>query len=430
MNCEQVRNLLIDFVYDELDPALRRPVADHLRSCDECSARLADLQAARKSLEILREDEPEALAFDPGPISEKGRAHRASRDRRPTRICRILVASAAVAASILTVVTVWMLHEETTPPALASGPVEIRRVGVSLTILSRPEGWGQIARFQAQRVVPKMQQTRGGYGRFGGWRGMALVRDRRLIRNLPPGRTQVRFTGVPSGILPDTVRLRSLDDPEGLTILEQNYQYDLASASAVLERYIDRSVAVTFKDGKIAAGELLSFDEKSLVIRPAGEGPRTIARDRARDIAFQKLPEGLLTRPTLVWELLNSGPARQQFEVAYLTHGIRWRVDYILKLHPAEEVIGGERPEITDTADLVGYATVTNNSGVTFEDAELKLLAGDVNLIGPPMEAMGVPILGKIPILIRGFQFQVKSFFEYHLYTLGRATTILNRETK
>ncbi len=259
---------------------------------------------------------------------------------------------------------------------------------------------------------------------------LALVRDRRLIRNLPPGRTQVRFTGVPSGILPDTVRLRSLDDPEGLTILEQNYQYDLASASAVLDRYIDRPVAVTFKDGKSAAGGLLSFDAASLVIRPAGEGPRTVARDRVRDIAFQKLPEGLLTRPTLVWELLNGGPARQQFEVAYLTRGIMWRADYVLKLHPAEEVIGGEKPEITDTADLVGYATVTNNSGVTFADAELKLLAGDVNLSRPPMEAMGVPILGKIPILRRGFQFQEKSFFEYHLYTLGRATTIRNRETK
>ena len=139
----------------------------------------------------------------------------------------------------------------------------------------------------------------------------------------------------------------------------------------------------------------------------------------------------------LVWKLENRAAAKQQFEVAYMTYGLNWRADYVLKLRVAAGKIAREGPRelpvIFDTADIVGYATVMNHSGVTYEDAQLKLMAGDVNLIKPDwgqrlrtewasnelsVRAAGVP------------QFEEKSFFEYHLYTLGRPTTILSNETK
>jgi len=270
----------------------------------------------------------------------------------------------------------------------------------------------------------------------GVWPGMALVRDQRLVRRLKRGVTEVRFAGVPSGILPDTIRLRGVDNPEGLAILEQNYQYDLASAAAVLKRYVDKDITILPKDGgKPVTGVLMSFDAAVLVVRMPDGGLRNIERAHVRSIALAKLPAGLLTRPTLVWGLENRGARKQQFEVAYLTHGLHWRADYVLKLKPAAKVEKADtKSGIVDTASLVGYATITNNSGVTYENAQLKLMAGDVNLI-PPDRRMG--LYGYAGARLR-FQdgrvhargFKEKSFFEYHLYTLGRSTTIANAETK
>ncbi len=316
--------------------------------------------------------------------------------------------------------------------AYADEPPTIERETVALTIMSQPD-----LRDQAWR--------------FGQWRGASLVRDRRVIRELPAGVSDVRFTGVPSGIVPDSVRLRSLDDPRGLTVLEQNYQYDLASTDAILQKYVDRPIGVTFQDGTAIAGTLLSWDGRTLVVQPEGAGPRSVSREQVRAVRFATLPQGLLTQPTLLWQLRNDAQRVQRFEVAYLTKGLTWRADYVLKLtvengdrhlrgqqHPAAEPVPNF--EILDTADLVGFATVTNESGVTFPDAQLKLLAGDVNLIledwfeRTTTSRAWVFEKGaeerKALALADGPQFVEKYFFEYHLYTLQRPTTLRDRETK
>jgi hypothetical protein len=137
-----------------------------------------------------------------------------------------------------------------------------------------------------------------------------------------------------------------------------------------------------------------------------------------------------------------------------MTAGLMWRADYVLKLHVGrrELSVGSNsketttataknpnpesripNPEIIDTADLVGYATVTNNSGVTYEDAVLKLMAGDVNLIRPELQKLEERELGRAEAKDKDdavASFQEKSFFEYHLYTLGQPTTLRNAETK
>ncbi|MDP7288864.1 MAG: hypothetical protein QGH94_12810, partial [Phycisphaerae bacterium] len=164
--------------------------------------------------------------------------------------------------------------------------------------------------------------------------GYGVVRE---IRNLDINKSgQVKFKDVASRIDATTVHFRSITDPKA-KLLEQNYQYDLASAAAVLKRYVDQPITVTFKDGTAVTGVLLSFDGQALVLQPAGDGPRNLSRAHVRSIAFAKLPDGLLTRPTLVWELGNVVEARQQqFEVAYLSEGLQWRADYVLKLRPGQ----------------------------------------------------------------------------------------------
>jgi len=423
MNCDEAREKLIDLAYGELPDAEASALQQHIDGCDACRAELAALRSARIALAEFRASEPATGRLRMGgPSAASGWV---------IRFGRWLPALTGLAAAVMIVATLWMFVP--TPTAIA-GPVEIKQIGVSLTILSQPEGW---------RAAPMQQmemQQRSAINAPGQswqvspyWQGMALVRDHRLIRNLKAGQTSVRFTNVPTGIMPDTVRLRSLDDPEGLSILEQNYQYDLATTWAVLKRYIDKPITIEFKKGKASTGTLLSFDGAALVIRREGEGPRTVAREHVRAIRFEELPEGLLSKPTLVWDLQNNAAGEQQFEVAYLTRGVAWRADYVLKLHPGGKgEIEGE-DAIVDTADLVGYATVTNHSGVTYEDAQLKLLAGDVNLIKPPqMDPFGgYAGAGAMDNEARGApQFQEKSFFEYHLYTLGRKTTIRSAETK
>ena len=433
MNCHTAREHLIDLIYGELTDGDRRALEGHLATCRDCRDELDRLRLARSALAESLADEP-AAEFRLPPAAAP-----------PLRRLRTLGPAAAAAAAV--VLGVWLLHDATTPTASAqAGPAEIRRLAVSVTILSRPEGWGRFLYDEQAAQVPavnvamsqtlvQVQTERPVWGwRQPVWPGMALVRDRRIVRRLPRGPTRIRFADVPSGILPDTVRLRSLDAPGGLAVLEQNYQYDLASAAAVLARHVDEPLTAVFKDGRAVAGELLSFDAAALVVRPPGAGPRTLARQDLRQITFAALPEGLLSRPTLVWELDNRAAARQRFEVAYLTHGLNWRADYVLKLHPARvPPAGGQIANPTDTADLVGYATVTNHSGVTYEGAQLKLMAGDVNLIKPPTRlhtwhfesfslygAMG----GARPVMTE------KSFFEYHLYTVTRPTTIRHAETK
>ena len=438
MDCDAVRERLIDLLYEELTPPERSAVEAHLAGCDACREQWDRLRFARSVVTDYGLAEPVTEGFiAPGsPVASR-------------RVWFRVAAAAAVAAGLI--LAVWVFHGTGVPTAVAQpGPVEIRRLGVSLTILSRPEGWQSVPAAMQRTQMPRPQPTQQPFQVLSNmqvgasawsqptWRGLALVRDRRVVRRLPAGVSRVRFTNVPSGVLPDTVRLRSCDQPDALGILEQNYQYDLASASAVLKRHIDRPITVTFRDGQRVAGVLLSFDNATLVIRPAGAGPRNVSRQNVRCVGFAALPEGLLSRPTLVWDLVNRAASRQQFEVAYLTHGLSWRADYVLKLRPgrlrAAARAGADADAIADVidlADLVGYATVNNASGVTYQDAQLKLMAGDVNLIKPPVRRRmnylyaGSSVSGAVaPVMTE------KSFFEYHLYTVTRPTTLRNAETK
>jgi hypothetical protein len=410
MTCDTCRDKLIDLLYDELDPAQAATVRQHLAGCETCSAEWTRLRRARAALARTYPNQPDALPLD-RPVR---------RGRLP--VARVVGSLAAAAAVLLAVGLGWYALEQSTPPAVAGdAPVSLRRTHLAMTVLNQPPQWR------------------------GPWPGMALVRDERVIRRLPAGVSEVRFDHVPPGIRPDSVRLTSLDAPGTLTLLEQNYQYDLATASAVLDRHIDRVVSAVGRDGRSVRGTLLSHDARSLVLQPAGEGPVVLDRAELAAIRFSKLPAGLLTRPTLVWTVDNAGPRHQQLQVAYLTEGLRWQADYQIKLRPGGKVIrertitktDGTRvalPDVQDTADLVGYATIINQAGSAFADARLKLMAGDVRLIPPPfVSAQG----GGIDYDTSGgqrkalwFGLRQKAFFEYHLYTLGRPTTLASNETK
>lgn len=249
--------------------------------------------------------------------------------------------------------------------------------------------------------------------------GSALVQDRRTFA-LETGESTVDFTDVASTIDGTSVSIKSLTDPTGTTVLEQNYVYDLVDTSALLMRYIDQTISVTMADGTLYNGILLSGAYGDIILRQDDGQVVVLHSAEARDIRFPSLPSGLITRPTLRW-LLNSGTGgSQQMELRYLANGMSWTADYNVTL-------GGD----DNALDINGWVTVTNSSGTSYTDAQLKLVAGDVNRIVEQypgeyyMEDMAVRATAAPAPAV-----EQREFFEYQLYEIARRVTLGNNQTK
>jgi hypothetical protein len=251
---------------------------------------------------------------------------------------------------------------------------------------------------------------------------LALVRDVRQI-DLPAGESQLRFMDIASSINPATVHFRSVADPAKLDVLEQNYEYDLLDPAKLLQKYVGREVTLVRavqKDGSTelqqSQGTLLSDNAGGPVWKIGDDVVTGMATDSYR---FPELPGNLYDRPTLLWLLENHGAARQSVEASYLTSNISWSTDYVLTIGHDE-----------NSADLNGWVTLVNNSGTAFQNAQLQLVAGDLHRVEQPA-AVGSALMARAEDEAKpAAPFQQESFSEYHLYTLGRRTSIENNETK
>lgn len=246
----------------------------------------------------------------------------------------------------------------------------------------------------------------------------AMVKERRTM-NLGAGASVVKFPEVAATIVPESVQFSSLR-PVGARVLEQNYEFDLVSASKLLDKYIDRQISIVGRDGSLTNGTLLSSDSAQVVLSN-DEGIHMIPRvNNIKDIRFSSLPEGLLTRPTLVWKVRAAKSGEHLVKVAYRANSINWRVDYRAVAATDEK-----------TMDLAGWVTINNQTGTTFNDAGLKLMAGDLHLAEEGTVRRGESRRGReVHGKGSGRGFAEKSFTEYHLYTLGRRTTLGNAQTK
>jgi hypothetical protein len=245
--------------------------------------------------------------------------------------------------------------------------------------------------------------------------GYGVVRE---VRGLSvPESGQVKFTDVAGRIDPTTVHFKSLTDADA-KLLEQNYQYDLVSANKLLEKYIDREVQVVTEGGRYS-GTLLSYDGAHLVLDSDDRGITMVRRaDNVRDIRFGALPEGLLTRPTLVWLVATDKPGEHLTEVTYQTSGLGWHAEYVFVLDQADT-----------KADLSGWVSVDNKSGKTYRDAKLKFIAGDVHRAPRPPAAPRYDRV-RAGAMAGAAPMEEKAFFEYHMYTLPRPSTVADNEVK
>jgi len=245
---------------------------------------------------------------------------------------------------------------------------------------------------------------------------LALVKDVRSLE-LGTGTKTFRLTDVSAQIDPTSVHLVPKGG-DGLAVLEQNCQYDLVSADKVLDRYIDKDLTVIGKDGNKTTGTLLSFDGASLVMN-RNPGIAIVNRLEVKEIQFPDLPGGLITKPTLVWRIDNDGPATRDAQLSYLTSGLSWHAEYVAVVDENDKNLSWS-----------GWVSLENTSGTSYPEAKLKLVAGDVHRATPPPMPYVRTKLESMAVADQAQQFEEQGFFEYHLYSLNRPTTLADKETK
>ncbi len=254
--------------------------------------------------------------------------------------------------------------------------------------------------------------------------GYAIVKQERTMQ-LGAGRTTLRFTDVASEIDPTTVSFASLTDPDGTHVLEQNYEFDLVNAAKLMERYLDQTVTVEQIQGdKVAQfkGTLLSTGG-GLILK--GDDGRVHIINGYSNVQFPELPGGLITKPTLVWDVTTKKPGLHQVRVTHETKATTWWADYNVVFTPGKDANSG-------LLDFGAWVSIVNQSGATYRNAKLKLIAGDVNRAPQPAPRYsGRAKMRTMAIAAEADGgFQEKSFFEYHLYTLGRPATLPDNSTK
>jgi len=251
--------------------------------------------------------------------------------------------------------------------------------------------------------------------------GYALVRQDRDIE-LHTGTSTLQFSDVAGLIDPTTVSFSVPANPR-VRVLDKNFQFDQVSTSKLMLRYIDRPITVERSVGNETAtvtGTLLSAAD-GLVLRSTDGSVHALNGYSA--IKFPELPGGLITQPTLLWELQSPVGGTQRARVTYQTGGITWWADY-------NATYSDGRAPNTGTVDLAAWVSIINQSGATFKDARLKLVAGEVNRVRP-MLSRGVMPMAKMEMAAADSGgFVEKPFDEFHLYTLGRTTTLPNNSTK
>ncbi|MEW6184582.1 MAG: DUF4139 domain-containing protein [Thermodesulfobacteriota bacterium] len=246
---------------------------------------------------------------------------------------------------------------------------------------------------------------------------LGLVKDQRQVR-LDKGVQELKFMDVAAQIIPSSVTIRSLQDTGAFSVLEQNYEYDLLNPRKLLDKYVGKEVKLftknyyTEREEMVSAVLLANNDNQ-----PVFQIGKDITFNHPGRILFPEIPPDLISKPTLVWLLNNGMTQSQKIEALYLTKGINWKSDYILVLNAQDTM-----------ADLSGWVTIDNKSGAAYRNAGLKLVAGDIHQVQEDLvktrKAMVMAKEAAAP------PFKEDSFFEYHIYTLERKTTLKENQTK
>lgn len=263
---------------------------------------------------------------------------------------------------------------------------------------------------------------------------LSLIREERML-NLAKGMNRVIIPDIPSTIDGTSVHFLSVTDPGSVRVLEQNYQYDLVHQAKLLEKYIGKQIEfirydeATKKEYSVF-GKLLSTGYVPQPVYGGGvpgfssiggmvaEINGKIELNPAGRLLLPALPEGLVLKPQLEWLVANTREGQHKAEISYLAGQLSWTCNYVALLDKNDVKL-----------DLTGWVTLTNNSGTSFKNAGLKLVAGDVNIVQQRFDGMMMAKSGMVNEAAAP-QFKQSDLFEYKLYALQRRTDLNNNETK
>ncbi|MFZ1682559.1 MAG: DUF4139 domain-containing protein [Candidatus Zixiibacteriota bacterium] len=228
------------------------------------------------------------------------------------------------------------------------------------------------------------------------------------------------FKDVPSSIDASSVKFELVGSGKNVAILEQNYAYDLVSPETMYNKYVDQDIELMDKEGKLYSGKLMAFSGGAVTLLDKSGKVVIVLLSNITQVTFPSLPDGLITRPTLFWKYNADTGGQFNTRVSYQTGGMSWQAEYVGVLDKTETRLG-----------LSGWASITNSSGKSYADATLKLVAGEINRVQPPMATDNYALrMGKVAMTAEAGGFEQKNFFEYHLYTLPRKATVADREDK
>lgn len=250
--------------------------------------------------------------------------------------------------------------------------------------------------------------------------------------DLKSGESQVNVNEITMHLEPDSVILRDPSGKHPVTVLEQNYRADPVSQFSLLSLYEGKTIDFEHPDHTIVKGRVVrsgyvppdyfhgnrqSLAQEEPIIEVGGQ----LRFGLPGTPIFPDLTAETILKPRLEWLVATDRPGKFPAELSYVTGGMSWQADYNIVA-----------PEKGDLVDIVGWVTMDNHSGRTFENARIKLMAGDVNKIQLGQDydraykfALAAPVAGMV-----GPPVTEKAFDEYHLYTLERSTTLRDRETK
>ncbi|WP_158279733.1 DUF4139 domain-containing protein [Coraliomargarita sinensis] len=260
-----------------------------------------------------------------------------------------------------------------------------------------------------------------------------VVRDR-VPLDLSAGVSEASYSGVTSQLEPESVVLR---DPSGkidLSIVEQSYRGDPVDQTRLLQMFEGQTIDFykTVGDEEVVVkGRVIRAPKLVMAKNPRGgqyqknlepiiEVDGQLLTRLPGEPLFPSLGDDSILEPTLSWKLFSSKAAKLEAQLSYLTDGMSWKSDYNLVL-----------PEEGDVVSLTGWVSIENNTGTSFEEAKIKLIAGDVNKekAQPPQSQM-VYARAMASDALAAPEVETKKFDEFHMYSLPLATTLRDRETK
>jgi hypothetical protein len=247
---------------------------------------------------------------------------------------------------------------------------------------------------------------------------LALIKDQRRVV-LEPGRNRLALREVSARMRPETALLRSLSHPGALSLVEQNFDFDLLTPAKLLEKYVGRNVRIVRTHPTTGVE---SFETATVLAASSGVVLRIgdrIETGLPGRIVYDGVPPNLRDRPTLITELDSARGGMQNVELSYLSSGLAWKADYVAELNAADTAL-----------DLNGWVTLTNTSGTAYPNAKLQLVAGDINRVREELRLSQRAMADRVAEAAPASKMAQEALFEYHLYTLARPTTIADNQTK